>query len=142
MSIATGVAKAVASELKKHVFSMPFECEMLVLPSYEPAELETVRLSVVPVSQEMEQITRSSVKYTIGVDIGVQRRIQGTKEETVDSMSTLVDEIADYLMETSLSEFPAAQWSHLQNDPLYVPEHLTQKRAFTGVLNVKYLLFT
>ena len=141
MSIATGVAKAVASELKKHEFSMPFDCQMLVLPSFEPAELEIVRVSVVPVAQEMERLNRSSLKYTIGIDIGVQRRIQGTKEETVETMTSLVDEIADYLMETPLSECPAAQWFHLSNDPLYVPEHLTQKRAFTGVLNVKYLLF-
>ncbi len=142
MSIATVLAKAVAAELNKHVFSLPFEARMSVLPSFEPAELETVRVSVVPVSLETERTTRSSVKYTVGVDIGVQRRIQGTKEETVEAMCSLVDEISDHLMETPLSECRAAQLVGTINEPLYAAEHLTQKRAFTGVLNVKYLLFT
>ena len=142
MSIATGVAKAVASELKKQEFSLPFLCEMLVLPSFEPAELEQVRVTVVPQSLETERMTRSSVKYVVTVEIGIQRRIQGTKDETVETMCGLVDEISDHLADTPLAEFPAAQWQRSENEPLYVPEHLSQKRAFTGVLTVKYVLYT
>ena len=142
MSIVTQISKAVVTELNKNVsnFSIPFEAEMLVLPSFEPAELQTLRVSVVPRSFEMERISRSSSKYTVGIDIGIQRRIEGTPEETVSKIGGLVDEISQFLKESPLTEFPAAQWHGVTNDPVYVPEHLQQKRTFTSVLNVQYIL--
>ncbi|GHT33223.1 hypothetical protein FACS1894214_5060 [Planctomycetales bacterium] len=141
MSIASQVAKAVVAELKMHEFSLSFEPVFSVLPSYEPAELQTLRVSVVPRTLEIESATRHSSKYTVGIDIGIQRRIEGTPEETVESLGNLVDEISLFLKENSLNDFPTAQWSGVSNDPLYVPEHLSQKRSFTSVLTVKYLLF-
>lgn len=141
MSIVTQIAHAIVTELNKNgsEFSMPFEAEMLVLPSFEPAELQTLRVSVVPRSFEMERISRRSSKYTVGLDIGIQRRIEGTAEETVAKIGILVDEISQFLRETTLSNFPAAQWNGVTNDPIYVPEHLQQKRTFTSILNVRYI---
>ncbi|GHT31633.1 hypothetical protein FACS1894214_3120 [Planctomycetales bacterium] len=141
MSIANQVAKTVVAELKTHEFSLPFEPVFSVLPSYEPAELQTLRVSVVPRTLEIESATRSYSKYTVGIDIGIQRRIEGTPEETVESLGNLVDEISLFLKENPLTDFPAAQWSGASNDPLYVPEQLSQKRSFTSVLTVKYVLF-
>jgi hypothetical protein len=142
MSIVTQIAKAVVTELNKNIayFSIPFEAEMRVLPSFEPAELQTLRISVVPRTLEMERISRSSSKYSVGIDIGIQRRIEGTPEETVAKIGHLVDEIMQFLKERTLSNFPAAQWNGITNDPVYVPEHLQQKRTFTSILNVRYLL--
>ena len=141
MSIVTHIAHAVVFELAHHEFSQQFEPKMLVLPSFESAELEVLRVSVVPRTLEIERVTRASSKYTVGIDIGIQKRIVGTPEETVAEMGALVDEIADFLKSTDLSQFPAAQWHSLVHDPLYVPEHLLQKRTFTSVLSLKYLLF-
>jgi hypothetical protein len=143
MSLVTQIAKAVVTELKKNVsnFSIPFEPEMLVLPAFEPAELQKLRVSVVPRTLEIERVSRHSSKYTVGIDLGIQRRIEGTPEETVTTIGTLVDEISQFLKETTLSDFPAAQWHGVTNDPIYVPEHLQQKRTFTSLLSVRYILF-
>jgi hypothetical protein len=143
MSLVTQIAQAVVAELRKNVsnFSISFEPEMLVLPSFEPAELQTLRVSVVSRTLEMERVSRSSSKYTVGIDVGIQRRIEGTAEETVTTIGTLVDAIMQFLKETTLSDFPAAQWHGVTNDPIYVPEHLQQKRTFTSILNVRYILF-
>ncbi len=141
MSIASQVANAVVFELANHKFSQEFEPKMLVLPTFESAELEILRVSVVPRTLEMDRVTRASSKYTVGIDVGIQKRISGTPEETVATMGALVDEIADFLKSTDLSQFPAAQWHGLVYDPIYVAEHLSQKRSFTSVLSVKYLLF-
>lgn len=141
MSIVTQVANAVVFELANHAFSQEFEPKMLVLPSFEPAELEVLRVSVVPRTLEIDRVTRASSKYTVGIDIGIQKRISGTPEETVATMGALVDEIADFLKSADLSQFPAAQWHSLANEPIYVPEHLSQKRTFTSILSLKYLLF-
>ncbi len=141
MSISTQVAHAVVFELANHEFSQPFEPKMLVLPVFESAELEVLRVSVVPRTLEIDRVTRASSKYTVGIDIGIQKRITGTPEETVATIGTLVDEIADFLKSHDLSQFPAAQWHGLVNEPIYVPEHLSQRRTFTSVLSLKYLLF-
>jgi hypothetical protein len=142
MSIVTQISKAVVSELKQNMqeFSMPFEPEMLVLPSFEPSELQTLRVSVVPRTLEIERVSRSSSKYIVGIDIGIQRRIEGTPEETVAKIGNLVDEMIQFLRDASLDDFPAAQWIGVTNDPVYVAEHLQQKRTFTSIVSVRYLL--
>ncbi len=140
MSIVTQIAHAVVFELAHHEFSQLFQPNMLVLPSFESAELEILRVSVVPRTLGIERATRASSKYAVGVDIGIQKRIVGTPEETVSEMGALVDEIADFLKETELQKFPEAQFHSLICDPLYVPEHLAQKRVFTSILSVNYIL--
>ncbi len=141
MSIVTQIAHAVVFELANHEFSQELEPKMLVLPSFESAELEILRVSVVPRTLEIDRVTRASSKYTVGIDIGIQKRIVGTPEETVATMGALVDEIADFMKSQDLTQFPAAQWHSLANEPIYVPEHLSQKRTFTSILSLKYLLF-
>jgi len=141
MSIATQIAQAVVAELAGHEFSQQFEPKMLVLPDFKPAELEILRVSVVPRTLEIERQTRSSTKFLVAIDIGIQKRIAGTPEETVATMGTLVDEIAEFLQTTDLSQFPAAQLVNIVNEPLYVPEHLQQKQSFTSILSLKYVLY-
>ena len=141
MSIASNVAQAVVSALKTQKFSMPFEPVLSVLPSYEPAELATLRVSVVPRAMEIERVSRNSSRYTVTVDIGIQKRIDNSPEETVASLGELTDELNFFLKDNPLEEEPAAQWNSISNEPLYVPEHLSQKRIFTSVLTVKYILF-
>jgi hypothetical protein len=142
MSLVTQIAEAVVAELKKNVphFSIPFEPEMLVLPAFEASELQTLRVSVVPRTLEIERVSRGSSKYIVGIDIGIQRRIEGTPEETVATIGDLVDEMIRYLKETPLEDFPAAQWNGVTNDPVYVAEHLQQKRTFTSIVSVRYIL--
>jgi len=142
MSIATEVAKAVVAELARHEFSQQFEPKMSVLPDFKPVELEILRVSVVPRTLEIERQTRSSTKFLVTIDIGIQKRIAGTPEDAVATMGTLVDEIAEFLQTTDLSKFPAAQLVNIVNDPLYVPEHLQQKQSFTSILSVKYVMLS
>jgi hypothetical protein len=141
MSTAYSLAQSISTELNLHQFTMPFEAQCLVLPSFDAADLQMLRVSVVPRMLEIELATRNSCRYTVGIDIGVQRRIENTPEETVETLGGLVDEISLFLRENSLHKFPSAQWHGVINDPLYVAEHLVQKRCFTSVLSVKYILF-
>jgi hypothetical protein len=143
MSISTQLANAIVIELKKNVdkFSIQFEPAMLVLPNFESAELQTLHVTVVPRTIEIERVTRNASKYIVGIDIGIQQRIEGTAEESVAVLGVLVDEILLFLKDTQLSDFPPAQFFQITNDPIYSPEHLQQKRIFTSVLNVKYILF-
>ena len=142
MSIVTQIAKAVVAELnRENEFSVPFEATFSVKPNYELVNLDTIRVVVVPKTLEIERISRISSKYTVTVDVGIMQRLgKLTPEEAVETLGDLVDEIMDFLSDRSLEDFKAATFVSLVNDPVYVPEFLTQNRTFMSVLSVKYVL--
>ena len=142
MSTVTTVAKAVAAELNRHTrFSIPFKAAFSVKPSFDLAELDTIRVVVVPKSYEIASITRASSKYVATIDIGVMQRIgKMTPEEAVDKLGDLVEEIIEFLKTQTLSDFPAGQVVGITNDPIYVPDHLTGQRTFTSVLTIQYAM--
>ena len=141
MSLVTTIAKSVVAGLNKHTFSLPFEAVFSVIPGFELAELDTLHVIVVPKTFEIETVSRSASKYLVSVDIGIMRRIgKWTPEEAACTLGDLVDEIIEFLKTATLDEFPAAQCIAVANDPIYIPDHLTQSRTFTSVVNVKYAL--
>ena len=144
MSVVTRMAKAVADELNRdQEFSVPFDAVFSVKPGYELKELDDLRVVVVPKTLEIERVSRISSKYLVTVDIGIMQRLgKLTPEEAVETLGDLVDEIADFLADRSLEEFKAATFVSITNDPIYVPEFLTQNRTFMSVLTVKYVLLT
>ena len=141
MSLVTTIAKSVAAELSKHTFSLPFKAVFSVKPGFELAELDTLRVIVVPKTLEIETASRSSSKYVVSVDIGIMRRIGNlSPEEAVETLGDLVEEIIELLKTHSLFDFLAAQVTGITNDPLYIPDHLTQQRTFTSVLTIQYAM--
>ena len=142
MSTVTTVAKAVAAELNRHSsFSIPFKAAFSVKPSFDLAELDTIRVVVVPKSYEIASITRASSKYVATIDIGIMQRIgKMTPEDAVDKLGDLVEEIIEFLKAQTLSDFPAGQVIGITNDPLYVPDHLTGQRTFTSVMTIQYAM--
>ena len=88
MSTVTTVAKAVAAELNRHSgFSIPFQAAFSVKPSFDLAELDTIRIVVVPKSYEVANITRASSKYVATVDIGIMQRIGRMTPEDIGRSS-------------------------------------------------------
>jgi hypothetical protein len=142
MSTVTTVAKAVANELNRHAgFCFPFQAVFSVKPSFELAELETIRVVVVPKSYEIASITRAASKYIATVDVGIMQRIgKMSPEDAVDQLGDLVEEMIEFLKSQSLSDFPAGQVVGITNDPLYVPDHLTSQRTLTSVLTIQYMM--
>ena len=141
MSFVTTITKSVVAELNKHRFSLPFEAVFSVKPGFELSNLETLRVIVVPKTLEIETVSRSSSKFVISVDVGIMRRLGDlTPEEAVETFGDLVDEIIDFLREKTLDDFQAARCVAVANDPIYIPDHLTQNRTFTSIVNVKYVL--
>jgi hypothetical protein len=143
MSLVTTIAKSVVAELNKHEFSMPLTAVFSVKPGFELSELDTLRVIVVPKTLEIEAVSRSSSKYLVSVDVGIMRRIGNlSPEEAVETLGDLVDELIEFLKSKTLDDFPAAQCVGVANDPIYIPDHLTQSRTFTSVLNVKYVFLS
>ncbi len=143
MSIIAKITQAVADALNLHDLSVAFDAVYSVKPGFELAELDVLRVVVVPKSLEIDRISRSSMKYTASIDIGIMQRIgKMTPEEAVDCLGELVDEISEFLQEKTLEKFPEATFAGITNDPIYIPEHLTSNRTFTSVLTVKYMMMS
>ncbi|MBI1373632.1 MAG: hypothetical protein GC159_12960 [Phycisphaera sp.] len=143
MSLVIDIADAVAAELNAApgspaTFSQAFTAQRQVLPIFELADLAALKVTVVPRSVQITGSTRAASQYEIAIDVGVQKRVGKQVDDDVETLSTLVDEIADYLRRRQLSQATYAAWISIDNEPVYAPEHLAEQRVFTSVLTVTY----
>ncbi|HRQ75587.1 MAG TPA: hypothetical protein PK098_06670 [Phycisphaerales bacterium] len=142
MSTITQVADAIASALNDGAFSQEFTAQRLYQPSFELADLETLRVSVVPKSVTVTNASRTHAFLDCAIDIGVQKKLSpGSESETdaeIDALLALAEEIADHLRQKRLEAMPEAAWLSLEHEPIFAPEHLDQHRQFTSVLTVTY----
>jgi len=145
MSLVTEIADAVAAELNAaapgSVFSQTFTAQRKIVPAYELSELTDLKVTVVPKAVEITGSTRAASQYEITVDIGIQKKLppgSGDGDDQVETLGTLVDQIAEYLRRRPLPGAPFAAWVGITNDPVYAPEHLLEQRVFTSVLTVTY----
>jgi len=141
VALVTDIAGAVVAELAAAgpgTFSQAFTPVLRMLPGYELAELAELRVSVVPKALEISGASRSVCQYDVSVDIGIQKKLGSDLDAEVTDLLGLVDEIAEYLRKRPLAGAPYAAWVHTANEPVYAPDHLAEKRAFTSVLTVTY----
>lgn len=141
MSTITQVADAIASALNDGAFSQEFTAQRLYQPSFELADLDTLRVSVVPKSVTVTNASRTHAFLDCAVDIGVQKKLSAAVENAdaeIEELLVLAEEIADHLRQKRLEAMPEALWVSLEHEPIFAPEHLDQHRQFTSVLTVTY----
>ena len=139
----------IASEYMIHWYRQDRPGQSRGFPEITPAlplfaQLRRYTLAVLAAAETAADF--AAVLYTdapANVDVGVMQRLgKMTPEESVETFGDLVDEIADFLSDRELEDFKAATFVNLTNDPIYVPEYLTQNRTFMSILSVKYVLLT
>ena len=138
MKLAIDIADAVVAELQAGTFSEPFTAARRVLPEFELAELKTLTVTVVPKSVGIHNITRDSSSFEVAVDIGIQQKIGTDTDAEVARLSGVVTELVAFLNRRRLTDLPAAVFVSIANEPVYAPEHLSEKRLFTSILTLTY----
>lgn len=141
MSTITQVADAIAAALNAGTFSQEFTAQRLYQPSFELADLDTLRVSVVPKSVTVTNASRAHAFLDCAVDIGVQKKLSADADNAdseIEALLVLAEEIADHLRQKRLDAMPEAAWVSLEHEPIFAPEHLDQHRQFTSVLTVTY----
>ncbi|NLE59420.1 MAG: hypothetical protein GX616_13745 [Planctomycetes bacterium] len=68
----------------------------------------------------------------------MQKKLGKDLDGEVAALSTLMDQIADFLRRRPLAAAPFAAWISIANEPVYAAEHLAEQRVFTSVLTVTY----
>ena len=135
------VADAVVASLNAGSFSVPFVAQRRYRPTFDLAELDTLRVSVVPESVETINATRSASYFDCTVDIGIQQKVDADDAGAIDALMDLVQEIVDHLRMQRLDDLPEAAWLRIANKPVFAPEHLDQQRVFTSVVTVTYRIW-
>ncbi len=138
MSIATDIADAVVNELNDGTFSQSFNAERSVMPERDLSDLSDLVVTVVPRGVTITNSTRATSQYEITINVGVQQKVEGEKDDAVATLGAFVDELAEFLSRRQLEDQPGVQWSQTENDPIYSPQHLSERHVFTSVLTITY----
>ena len=135
MNRASAAAMAVTEKLNAESWSVEFTAVRTFQVNHKRADLEEIKVSVVPKSATRQVEGRTSIKHIVQVDVGVQQAIDPGSLTDCDAMLDLLMEMADaFHMETLICGGVPAVCSEVEHDPLFLSEHLDQQRVFTGVI--------
>lgn len=149
MKLTLDIADALVAHLADGTYSLAISPVRRIRPAYELADLDSLRVTVVPRAVEIFQADRILDWHQAKIDVAIQYRLDPTKtiDDAGDSLLTLVEEIADHVRREDLAldrEVPpgeppvVAHWISNTHDPLVALDHLDQDRVFTTILTVTY----
>ncbi|RIK80198.1 MAG: hypothetical protein DCC68_11595 [Planctomycetota bacterium] len=138
--VSVQIADAVVAELRTGQFTPAFAPVRRLLPVRELAELDELRVTVIPRAMESVPLARTTERRTYTIDIGVQQRVKQDVEHDAALVMGVAEEIAAFLFNRSLSEKKEASYVGHGIDPIYSPEHLEELRVATSVVTVRYTL--
>lgn len=121
------IADAVAAELADYGAVVHFA------PEFTPADVKEMRVVVVPVGVAHNLITRGHREDVLKVQVGILKKT--TEDEIVDLVS-FAEGLAIRFLGRVLGG--CARCMKTEHVPLYVPEHLRERRQFTGVVELTF----
>jgi hypothetical protein len=132
------LADAVVSELNGEGWSLQFAARRLYRPRFEPADLKTLQVSVVPRSLVIEAASRADDSRQYQIDLAVQQKLDAETTEEIDPLLGLVEEIARHFRLRRPAAMPTAMCVKVENDPVYAVEHLDELRCFTSIITLSF----
>ncbi|GAB6185698.1 hypothetical protein [Thermopirellula anaerolimosa] len=138
MSTIVALADAVVSELNAEGWSLPFAARRLYRPRFEPADLKTLQVSVVPRALVIEAASRADDSRQYQIDLAVQQKLDAESSEEIDPLLGLVEEIARHFRLRRPAAMPSALCVKVENEPVYAVEHLDELRCFTSILTLSF----
>jgi len=138
VSVLIAIADAVVDALNAATLSQPLAAERLYQPVFDLPEMDELHVSVVPKGVKVLASTRNQNQHDYAIDIGVQKRVADDAES--DAMVLLTEEIADHfrLGRVQVDGVGSVPLLTVATDPVFAPEHLTEKRVFTSVITLTF----
>lgn len=140
MSTIVALADAVVSELNAKAWSLPFVARRLYRPRFEPADLGTLQVSVVPRALVIEAASRALDSREYRLDVAVQQKLDAESADQADRLLGLVEEIARHFRLRRPAAMPSALCVKVENEPVYAVEHLDELRCFTSIITLSFRL--
>lgn len=122
------LAEAVAAEI-----SAPGEAEVMFAPELDLKGIRELRIIVAPTGLIMKPLSRGCCEDSLQIHIGVLKRC--TEDEIPDLVNTVVG-IGRSFLDKRLE---GATCTKVAYNPLYFPDHLRERRQFTGVIELTFL---
>ena len=135
MSIVADIADAVVTDLNLGAFSQALTAARAYRPAVELEQLKDLHVIVIPKATTREMVARNQAEHETQIDIGVQKRVDPSDNAACDALDSLCEEIASLFAGRVLGD-NLAICTQVERKPLYDPEHLSQKRVFTGVITI------
>lgn len=134
------IADAVVDQLNGRSWSQTFVAQRHYIPRYEPEDLDTLHVSVVPAPDGIlvSGSTRSDNQEDYNIDIAVQIKFAEDTNEAVDPYVLLLEEIADHFVKEILLIDPKTivPPSGVEYRPVWAPEHHRGTYIYTGVVRL------
>jgi len=129
------IADAVVAELNDASFSRSFSAVRSYLPRFELPEMAELHVTVVPRGLDISTGTRAGHQHDYRIDVAVQQKLQSGSISEIDELVGLMEEIADHFRGRTLAD-PPASCVAVENEPVYVAEHMDEMRQFTSVITL------
>ena len=115
------LAEAVASEV---------EGDLMFAPELDLKGIREMRVIVVPAGLGVKPISRGASEDSMKIQVVVLKKC--TEDEVVDLVNTVIT-IGRSFLDRKLA---GATCTHIEYNPLYDPNHLRERRQFTGVVEL------
>ena len=120
-------------ELAEGVAEKIGEADVELAPEYSLKDVkEKTRIVVVPVGIKHKMLARGFREDFLTVQVGVLRK--ATEDELVDLVNYAQTLALDFLHAT----VKGAKCVEVNHAPLYVPEHMRDRRQFTGIIELLF----
>ena len=117
------LAEAVASEV---------EGDLMFAPELDLKGIREMRVIVVPAGLGVKPISRGASEDSMKIQVVVLKKC--TEDEVVDLVNTVIT-IGRSFLDRKLA---GATCTHIEYNPLYDPNHLRERRQFTGVVELTF----
>lgn len=135
MSRLTTLAEAIKDNLNDTTFSKKFNARRAYAPTYTLKQLKNVQVSVIAPLISQGRLTREAIRDVITVDIVIQQQVKMENNDEADKLSTLVEEIGDYLV---TSAFGGARCKSVDTTSPYEMDDIGKYQVFTAVIRCEF----
>lgn len=135
-------AEAVKDALNAAALSRSFAAVRAYMPSNDTEDLSALEVTVVMRDWTPKAVTRGATDNEYGIDVGVQQRLpEGVLSNDdvnafCDPLMYFVQEIVDLFQRKPIPGYTTASCTAATNLPIYLPEHLREKKVFTSVVRL------
>lgn len=136
MSVLIAIADAVVEALNDGSFGQELSAERHYQPVFDLPEMADLHVSVVPKGVEVLASSRNQNQHDYAIDVGVQQKVASDAE--ADALMTLAEKIADHfrLGRVQVDGVGSVPVLKVATEPVFAPEHLTEKRLFTSIITL------
>jgi len=131
------LADTIAADMTADLAAGRFVARRTYRPEHSLESLRDLTVIVVPKAHDRAIANRSAVHHDLTIEIAIMQRPDPLTEAALDALTTLVDELADWLTFRGYPEH-SAQWQSTACDPIWSQDHLRESQLFTSILTVTY----